>query len=241
MVGSKEKMEQKLEELVERLRGAHGERLVSVILYGSAASSDYHGEFSDLNVLCVLTRVTPVELGASEPIFKWWRDGNPTPLLLSEEEVRTSTDCFPIEFHDMQERRRVLFGQDVIEKLEIDKTFYRAQVEHELRAKLLRLRQKAAGILADKQGLLRLMIDSVSNFLVLARHALLLSGIAAGSEKREVARNLAGIQVDASPFDTLLDLRERKKKTGDVDVESLFASYLKQIETLVAHVDHLEK
>jgi len=39
----------------------------------------------------------------------------------------------------------------------------------------------------------------------------------------------------------LLDLRERKKKTGDVDVESLFASYLKQIETLVAHVDHLEK
>jgi predicted nucleotidyltransferase len=234
-------MEQKLEELVERLRGAHGERLVSVILYGSAASSDYHGEFSDLNVLCVLTRVTPVELGASEPIFKWWRDGNPTPLLLSEEEVRTSTDCFPIEFHDMQERRRVLFGQDVIEKLEIDKTFYRAQVEHELRAKLLRLRQKAAGILADKQGLLRLMIDSVSNFLVLARHALLLSGIAAGSEKREVARNLAGIQVDASPFDTLLDLRERKKKTGDVDVESLFASYLKQIETLVAHVDHLEK
>jgi len=153
-------MEQKLEELVERLRGAHGERLVSVILYGSAASSDYHGEFSDLNVLCVLTRVTPVELGASEPIFKWWRDGNPTPLLLSEEEVRTSTDCFPIEFHDMQERRRVLFGQDVIEKLEIDKTFYRAQVEHELRAKLLRLRQKAAGILADKQGLLRLMIDS---------------------------------------------------------------------------------
>jgi len=241
LVGSKEKMEQKLEELVERLRGAHGERLVSVILYGSAASSDYHGEFSDLNVLCVLTRVTPVELGASEPIFKWWRDGNPTPLLLSEEEVRTSTDCFPIEFHDMQERRRVLFGQDVIEKLEIDKTFYRAQVEHELRAKLLRLRQKAAGILADKQGLLRLMIDSVSNFLVLARHALLLSGIAAGSEKREVARNLAGIQVDASPFDTLLDLRERKKKTGDVDVESLFASYLKQIETLVAHVDHLEK
>ena len=234
-------MEQKLEELVERLRGAHGERLVSVILYGSAASSDYHGEFSDLNVLCVLTRVTPVELGASEPIFKWWRDGNPSPLLLSEEEVRTSTDCFPIEFHDMQERRRVLFGQDVIEKLEIDKTFYRAQVEHELRAKLLRLRQKAAGILADKQGLLRLMIDSVSNFLVLARHALLLSGIVAGSEKREVARNLAGIQVDASPFDTLLDLRERKKKTGDVDVESLFASYLKQIETLVAHVDHLEK
>jgi predicted nucleotidyltransferase len=234
-------MEQKLQDLVDRLRDAQKERLVSVILYGSAASGDHHGEFSDLNVLCVLTRVTPAELSACEPIFKWWRDGNPSPLLLSEEEVRTSTDCFPIEFHDMQERRRVLFGADVIEKLQIDKTFYRAQVEHDLRAKLLRLRQKAAGVLGNKQDLLRLMMDSVSTFLVLSRHALLLSGIATGWQKREIARNLAALQVNATPFDTLLDLREKKKKPGDIDVESLFASYLKQIEAVVAHVDRLEK
>jgi predicted nucleotidyltransferase len=234
-------MEQKLQDLVDRLRKAHGERLVSVILYGSAASGNHHGEFSDLNVLCVLSRVGPAELAASEPVFKWWRGDNPTPLLLSEEEVRTSTDCFPIEFHDMQERRRVLFGKDVIESLEIDKTFYRAQVEHELRAKLLRLRQKAAAVLSDKQALLRLMIDSVSNFLVLSRHALLLSGIPVGAGKREVAKNLPGIGVDAAPFDTLLDLRERNKKPGDVDAASLFASYLKQIEAAVAHVDRLEK
>ena len=63
---------------------------------------------------------------------------------MSEEELRTSTDCFAIEFHAMQERRRVLFGNDVIEGLSIDNTFYRAQIELELRAKLLRLRQKAA-------------------------------------------------------------------------------------------------
>src|SRR5579862_4520659 len=147
-------MEQKLEDLVDRLKTAHQERLVSVILFGSAASGDHHGEFSDLNVLCVLTRVTPAELRDSEPIFKWWRDGNPSPLLLSEEEVQTSTDCFPIEFHDMQERRQVLFGKDVIEGLPVDKIFYRAQIEMELRAKLLRLRQKAAGVITDKQALL---------------------------------------------------------------------------------------
>lgn len=234
-------MEQKLQDLVDRLRGVHGERLVSVILYGSAASGDYHGEFSDLNVLCVLSRVGPAELAASEPVFKWWRDGNPSPLLLSEEEVRTSTDCFPIEFHDMQERRRVLFGKDVIEDLQIDKSFYRAQVEHDLRAKLLRLRQKAAGVLGDKPALLRLMIDSAPNFLVLSRHALLLSGVQTGTQKRDTARNLNALGVDAAPFDTLLDLRERKTKPGDMDVASLFGSYLRQIEAVVAHVDRLEK
>ncbi len=49
----------------------------------------------------------------------------------------------------MQERRRVLMGKDVVEKLPIDRSFYRAQVEHELRAKLLRLRQSAASVSSE--------------------------------------------------------------------------------------------
>ena len=233
---------QQLDQLVEQLQKAHSDRLVSVILYGSAAAGDHHEKYSDLNVLCVLDQVTPEALDGSEPIFKWWRSrGNPSPLLMSEEEVRTSTDCFPIEFHDMAERRRVLFGKDVIEGLVIDKVFYRAQIEHELRAKLLRLRQKAAGVLGDKDALLRLLIDSVSNFLVLARHALLVSGVSAGSQKREISQNLPAIGVEAAPFDILLDLREQKRKTAEVEPQGLFARYLKQIEALVAHVDRLEK
>lgn len=235
-------MEEKLQDLVDRLRKTQRDRLVSVILYGSAAAGNHHSQFSDLNILCVLTQVTPAELADAEPVFKWWRaQGNPSPLLLSQNEVQTSTDCFPIEFHDIQERRRVLYGPDVIEAVAIDKTFYRAQVEMELRSKLLRLRQKAGSVISDKGALLRLMIDSAPNFLVLARHALLVSGLSAGIHKREIAQELARLGVDAQPFDTLLDLREERKKARDVDAEALFASYLKQIEALVAHVDRLEK
>ena len=232
----------KLNELVDRLRAAHRDRLTSVVLYGSAAAGDHHDQFSDLNVMCVLQRVTPAELASAEPIFKWWREqGNPAPLLMSEEEVQTSTDCFAIEFHDMQERRRVLYGKDVIEGLVIDRSFYRAQVEHDLRAKLLRLRQKAAGVLTDKPALLRLMLESVSTFCVLARHALLLSGLADGWHKRETVAKLRKVGLDAPAFDTLLDIRERKKKPGDVDPGALFSEYLQQIEAIVAHVDRLDK
>ena len=235
-------MEDKLKELTDRLREAHQDKLVSVILYGSAAAGDHHEKFSDLNVMCVLRQVTPAELAESEAVFKWWRGlGNPAPLLMSEQEVETSTDCFPIEFHDMQERRRVLAGKDVIEALVIDKSFYRAQVEHELRAKLLRLRQKAAGVLADKADLLRLMLDSVSTFSVLARHALLLSGIAVGWQKRDIVAKLRDIGVDASAFEALLSIREQKRKTGDFEAGALFSDYLSQIEAVVAYVDRLEK
>lgn len=236
-------MEKKLTELVERLRKALGDALTSVILYGSAAAGNHHGKFSDLNVLCALALLTPAELAASEPVFHWWREqGNPAPLLLTEEEVRHSTDCFPIEFHDMLERRRVLYGKDVIADLVIDTSFYRAQVEHELRSKLLRLRQHAARVLSKKDDLLNLCADSVSTFCVLARHGLLLAGTAAPWPKRELVRVLAtAIPIDPLPFDTLLDVREQKKKPQDVDSVGLFGSYLEQIQAIVNFVDRLEK
>src|SRR5580704_18154448 len=181
-------MANQLDQIVEKLRKALDSRLVSVVLYGSAATGDHHEKFSDYNVLCVLTQISPAELRAVEPVFRWWREtGNPSPLLLTEHELKTSTDCFAIEFHDIREHHRILHGPDLVESLEIDRKFYRAQVECQLRTKLLRLRQKAGAVLSDKNSLRGLLADSVSTFCVLFRHALLLDGVPAPARKREIA------------------------------------------------------
>src|SRR6266567_1614863 len=67
-------MDKLLNQLVEKLRKAHGERLVSVVLYGSGAAGEHQARFSDWNVLCVLTEITSRELGSSEEIIRWWRE-----------------------------------------------------------------------------------------------------------------------------------------------------------------------
>src|SRR3954447_21866226 len=199
-------MEKLLTQLVEKLKDAFRDNLVSVVLYGSTATGDRQEKFSDYNVLCVLNQIARRDLSAGEPIFRWWREqGSPAPLLLTEHEVRTCTDCFAIEFHDIKRDHRLLFGKDVVSDLELDTSFYRAQVEHDLRAKLLRLRQKASGMLSDPNLLRRLLLDSVSTFSVLFRHALALNGVEASHRKREVietARRQFGF--DAAPFEKLL-------------------------------------
>jgi predicted nucleotidyltransferase len=232
-----------LQQLVEKLKAAQGKSLVSVILYGSAAAGDHHAAYSDLNVFCVLTAVTAKELAASEPIFHWWREQHhPAPLLMSVEEVRESTDCFPIEFMDMRERRRVLYGEDVVANLVIEEVFYRAQVEHDLMAKLLRLRQKAAGVLSDNELLLRLMADSVSTFCILGRHALRLAGVESPWSKREiVAACVQHFSLTGQSFYTLLDLREGRAKARDIDAAGLFEKYLADIAALIEAVDRLER
>ena len=231
--------EKLLNQLVEKLRKVYGDRLVAVVLYGSAAAGDHQAKFSDYNILCILTEVTPLELACGEEIFRWWRgQGSPSPLLLSEREVAGSTDSFPIEFRDIRSQHRLLFGKDVITALTMDDRFYRALVEHELRAKLLRLRQKAAGMLSDRDLLRRLLADSISTFCVLFRHALILHGDPGPATKREViARARERFGIDTHPFERLLDLREERIKPRELDGANLLASYMKGISTVIEAVD----
>ena len=136
----------------------------------------------------------------------------------------------------------MLAGRDVVAGLEIDDSFYRGQVEHEFRAKLLRLRQKAGGVLSDLPMLVRLMGDSVSTFCNLARHALRLAGAPAPMNKREAIGACVGqFGIDPAPFYTLLDLREGVKKARDLEPVALLAAYMKQIESLTGAVDRLAK
>ncbi len=231
--------------LVEKLKNAFHDRLVSVVLYGSAVPGGTEDAFSDVNVLCVLKQVTPRELEDGEPVMRWWRGLEHTaPVVLSETEVAHSADSFPIEFSDMKERRQVLFGVDVIEHLQVDMRNYRTQVEHELRAKLLRLRQHAAHILSDGPALLALCLNSSSTFCVLGRHALILAGVDAPPERHVVVRKLADLlKTDMSAFARLIEIREHSGTATPAKFTdnplSLFGAYLECIRKMVEYVDGL--
>jgi hypothetical protein len=236
-------MQKDLEQLVARLAKANGLQLVSVVLYGSAATGDHNSSYSDLNILSVLKQVTPAELHACEPIFRWWHDlGHPSPLLLSEHEVATSSDCFAIEFQDIQEHHRLLHGKDIVSSLVVDRSFYRAQVERELRSKLLRLRTKAAPILSEKEPLARLLADSVSTFCVLFRHALLLHAVPCHPNRRTIIdQSHKTFAIESAPFLQLLDAREEKIALKQLDPVALLTVYLRELSVVIEAVDRLDK
>lgn len=233
-------MEKQLEELTERLKSAFGDRIVSVLLYGSAAAGDWQERASDLNILCVLPSISSTEIKAAEPIFQWWTKlGNVPPVLLTENEVLHSTDCFPVEFHDIQERHRVLMGRDIVAGMQIDFTYYRALVERELRSKQLRLRQKSVELFAQPERLVKLMSDSLSTFCALGRHALMLGQRPPQWKKQDVLEGLA--QATGTPMRAalqLLAIRESGKKHSG-DAIALLDDYLNETGAIVTFVDGL--
>jgi len=230
-----------LAQLVERLLKAYSRDLRSVVLYGSAATGDFHQKHSDLNVLCVVRSLDVEKLEKSEPIAHWWRGlGNPAPLLLSEEELAHGSDSFAIEFLDIQAQHKLLHGEDLISTLTVDPRYHRVQVEHELRSKLLALRHRYLGIYRDRKAVAKLMQDALPSFATLFRHALILGGQHPAVTKQEILQ-MAGecFGFDPAPFLAAVEIRRGERGTGGLDARESFQAYYQAIVGVIDAVDKM--
>lgn len=238
-------MKHQFEAFIDDLRQTHGRNLVSVILYGSAATGDFVRTQSDYNLLIALERITPKDLRASQaPIREWNKLGHPLPVYFTVSELQTAADVFPIEFHQMERARRVLYGTDVLANLEISDEYLRHQTEYELRTKLLQLRRAYIPASVSVESLVNLMADSLSSFTALFRAILLIHSVEPPVGKREaIAATAAKLKIDGSAFEKILDFRENNaSKTLDETVANqIFTDYMAQIEAVVEAVDELRK
>ena len=232
-----------LDELVRRLSEALGEDLVSVVLYGSAAADDYQERVSDLNVLAVLSAIGDVQLEQAYGPVNWWMNKKQSaPILLSVEEVRNASDAFAIEFLDIRAAYRVLYGGDLVQAMTVESAHHRHQVEHEIRALLLRLRGRYLAMQRDRKALRSLLTDSLPSFSTLFRHALILDGHRVAVKKHEVFLLAAeAFGISAEPFETILALRQGSKRITDEEVRPLLMAYLDEITKMASYVDRIDK
>jgi Nucleotidyltransferase domain len=231
--------EDKIAEFLKRARDAAGANIESVILFGSAASGDFHPGQSNLNLFCVLRDCSFAALQSIAPVAKWWdRQKQPPPLCMTRKELERSTDVFTIELLDMQQHHRVLFGEDVVQGLRISMHIHRVQVEYELREKIILLRQQVLLASGNDSRLWELLLRSVPSFGTLFRHALIALGEGAPSGRRDALQALSTkMGFDLSSVHQLLDIREHKADPKKTDAGDLAARYLAAIEKVAAAVD----
>ena len=220
------------EELVDQLQRALGDKLRSAVLYGSAAAGDFVPGTSNYNVLLVVDRLGLEELNAvTKPVSQWTREGHRPPLLFTPGQWEASADVFPIELCDMRQSRRVLLGDDPLDSLDIDHEHLRLQLERELKAKLLALREAYLLTGGRPKQVIRLMVSTLAGFLVLMRAALRLFREDVPTVKMGAMRQLTEhILFDPRPLVEIHELKHRRRSPREVDAQALFDAYLKTIE-----------
>jgi predicted nucleotidyltransferase len=238
-------MKNQFEAFIDDLRATHGGNLASVILYGSAAVGDHVPEVSDFNVLIALNKITPRDLRqAHASIREWAKLGQPVPVYFTVSELQNAADVFPIEFHQMETARKVLYGKDVLADVQISDKYLRHQVEYELRSKLILLRRQYIPASASVEGLKTLMSESLASFAALFKAVLLLLGLYAPKTKHEaVALIVQQFNLDGAAFERVFNIRKDNLAAplDEVEANRLFGEYMEQIERVIDAVDGIGK
>lgn len=229
-----------LDGFTEALRAAHGDALVAVALYGSAARGEHVAKHSDHNVLVLVRTLTPAALRATATATRaWTRLGNPPPLVLTEAEWASSRDVFAMEVADILAHHRELHGT-LPHGIPVDPADLRHQLEFEAMGKLLALRQ---GILAANGAAakeLALLASTRSAVLVLFRTLLRVHGDATTGGAADVVRRATGhAGIDPVPFLAVLAHVDGSAPIPAARADEVLTAYHAGLARFVAHVDGL--
>jgi predicted nucleotidyltransferase len=146
------------EHFVSLAQKCFGADLHSILLYGSAARGTYRKGISDVNLL-ILLRTTP-----TEKLFQFGKESASlirkrriTPLLMTQDEFLQSADVFPLEYLDIRNAHKVLYGPDDTSALDLTNKNLRHQTEERLRGSLNQLRQIITASEGNRRLLIRLL------------------------------------------------------------------------------------
>ena len=227
-----------LDELVTQLRAALGDELQAVILYGSAAAGEHLPKKSDLNVLVLVQSLPGEALAKASAAVRAWVDAdNPPPMVLTLDEWHGSADIYPMEYADILERHRVLFG-DLRTDVRVDPKNLRLQLEKEAMSALLQLRRGALAAGNDSRAQIALLETASSTVMVIFRALLRLNAEEPPRDYVELSKKVAAVtSVDATPFIQVIWHKRSEQLIHSAEVPGVLARYLAGMGQLVRYLD----
>jgi predicted nucleotidyltransferase len=221
--------DQDLKALTDSLKAAIGAQLKSVIVFGSLARGEFDPQKSNVNVLIIAELPVDVLQRLDTALKPWLSKGHAAPVLAEPDELPALAKDFPIEFLDMREEHRTLFGEDPLSRLVIDRQHLLAQCTHDLALVRLRLRQAIGSLGNNSPKLGQLLAQSISSVVTLLRAASRIDGEGEKIDKMEsIEKWSARVGIDISALKSLKD--------ESIDNKGLAAPVLNLIDHVLNHL-----
>lgn len=226
-----------VQDLVKDYLAVYGTDLVSVILYGSAATHEYIPGKSDINIAIVLNETSMQQIQKSLPLHKKWsRVGVVAPFFMTLSYIRQSLDSWPIEFLSMRSACRVLYGEDVLSGLAIESGNLRLQCERELKGIVLHLRSSFLIAQGKDHLLWKILVRSLHELFGVFRALLTLQNVAVPNGKAGILSAIEDrYQLKSGVFSIIFNANRSKPRAGKYF--SFFNEYVQNIESIIAAVD----
>ena len=217
-----------LQAYTKDVKSTFGDQLDGLIVYGSAVRGEFLPGRSNLNLLLLVTGYDAAMLKRYEPVHKRWnKEGVVAPLFLTEEEIRTSSALFPIEFMEIQEHHRVLGGRDPFVGFHVDAGRLGDAVLQGLASHVLRLRQRFVEASGANDAVLILLPLAITSAVPLLRGIQRMRGWPVLAQSDAVIKDVADrLHLDLQGFQEALMMKRGIITPGPSEIPRVFDRYL---------------
>jgi|GEM_PF-138607 len=232
-----------LEKAVVAVAGHLGDKVRSLLIYGSLARGEWQPASSDVN-LCVVMEEMDYE--ALEPVqeilSKARRRARVVTLVLTLTDLAEATDVFPIKFDDMKRHHILLGGEDVFEDLVVEPRDLAFVAEFKLRNVEWRLRQAFIGSFGDRGWEAQLLLTHFSSAMFPLRAACRIMGYETpNSTDDAIATIERALNYDAGVLRALKQLHKTRAQLSQADVTKLYLDFSRFIHHAVDKVNVLNR
>jgi hypothetical protein len=233
--GLVEDIQKLLKSYVKDVVKTYGNELEGIILYGSAVRGEFLPGLSNLNVLLILSSYDLSVLKQYDSLHKRWsKEHVVVPLFLTTADLKSASTAFPLEYQDILDCHRLLWGQDPFVGLKVDSRYLAAEVVQGLRGNLFRLRQRLVEGRSTEEAITILLPLSITALLPVLRglQRLLDRPVVAHGEPllKDIESHL---EVDLSGLRDALALKRGHISPGQKEIPRLMDRYLESLTRLV--------
>jgi predicted nucleotidyltransferase len=206
-------VERVLGDFVEAARAAFGDRLASIVLFGSAAEGRMRAT-SDVNLIVVLTEFVPAQVKTLSPAAALAQAAiRLRPMFLLTGEIPDAAECFGLKFADVIRRHQILFGTNPFAHLEISRRTKITRLRQVLLNLVMRLRAGYAESAVQEDQVAAMVADAAGPLRTAASILLELETGSATPPKEGLQRivDLSGNEQWRVALAAISDLREQKQ------------------------------
>ena len=239
--GLPEESQEQLRGYVKDVRATYGDELDGILLYGSAVRGEFLPGRSNFNIVLLLKSYAGELLKKYSAVHRRWaKEQVVVPLFLTQQDLQAAALVFPLEYLEIQEQHRVLWGQDPFVGFKVDQRHLASQVLQGVRGNLLRMRQRYVEGGGSEDAITILLPLSVTALLPSLRGLQRVLGLPVLSQGEAVLSAVAShLGLDGTGLHDALLLKRGQISPGHKEVPRLFERYVESLSQLVAKVEFL--
>jgi hypothetical protein len=155
-------------------------------------------------------------------------------LFLTTADLKSASTAFPLEYQDILDCHRLLWGQDPFVGLKVDSRYLAAEVVQGLRGNLFRLRQRLVEGRSTEEAITILLPLSITALLPVLRGLQRLLGRPVAAHGEPLLKDIEShLEVDLSGLRDALALKRGHISPGQKEIPRLMDRYLESLTRLV--------